>query len=138
VIYTLYKRLSAIAKNEFADIVLDSEIIFSYSGRARKLRIVLIDGTFIDVWYSLDGGYSLHWEQRGVRDAVYRHDNAPHRRWSKIKTFPQHCHDTTEDNVCESYIPKDPEQAIQEYMDIVRKRLFKLKSHPGAKRDSSE
>jgi hypothetical protein len=61
-IYSLYKQLKSIADKEFNDIVLNSEIIFSYSGRARKLRLDLMEGTFIDIWYSPDGGYSFHWE----------------------------------------------------------------------------
>ena len=91
-IYSLYKQLKSIADIEFDDFVINSEIIFSYSGRPRKLRLDLMEGTFIDIWYSLDGSYSFHWEQREVRDAIYRHDNAPHKKWSAIKTFPMHCH----------------------------------------------
>lgn len=58
----LYKRLSRIAVEEFSEIIEDVEIIFSHSGRARKLRIKLIDGTFIDAWRTLEGDYSFHWE----------------------------------------------------------------------------
>ena len=124
-IYSLYKQLKSIADNEFNDIIVNSEIIYSYSGRARKLRLDLMEGTFIDIWYSLDGGYSFHWEQREVRDAIYRHDNAPHAKWSAIKTFPRHCHINNE--VSESYIPGEPDTAIREFLKIVRKKLLELK-----------
>ena len=124
-IYSLYKQLKSIADNEFNDIVINSEIIFTYSGRARKLRLDLMEGTFIDIWYSLDGSYSLHWEQREVRDAIYRHDNAPHSKWSAIKTFPRHCHNNNE--VSESFIPGEPEAAVREFLKIVRKKLLELK-----------
>jgi len=55
----LYKQLEALATSEFADIVEDAEMIPSYTGRVRKLRIILIDQTFVDVWYTADGEYQL-------------------------------------------------------------------------------
>ncbi|NIM18508.1 MAG: hypothetical protein GTO45_41545 [Candidatus Aminicenantes bacterium] len=125
-IYEIYRQLKSIAENEFGDIVTTTEIISSFSGRARKLRINIIDGTFVDIWYSVEEEYSFHWEQRGVRDAVYRHDNAPHRKWSAIKTFPKHCHNGTEQNVSESYISDEPEKAVREFLKIVREKLLKL------------
>lgn len=127
-IYALYKRLKKITDTDFYDIVTHSEIIFSYSGRARKLRINLIDETFIDVWYSTKGEYSYHWEQRGIRDAIYRHDNAPHYKWASIKTFPKHCHNKSDRDVIESDISDNPEEAIKEFMKIVREELINLKS----------
>ena len=65
-ILDLYRQLKEIADKEYFDIVEDSEIIFSHTGRARKFRIKLVDNTFIDIWYSLEGDYSFHWEQRSV------------------------------------------------------------------------
>ena len=119
-----YRKLKQIAETEYDDIIEDSEIIFSYAGRARKLRLTLIDKTFIDIWYSVDGDYSFHWEQRPIRSTVYRHDNAPHKRWSRIKTFPKHCHDGSQDNVTESHLSDTPEQALQEFLVLVRKKLI--------------
>ena len=121
----LYKKLELIATNEFADIINESVIIYSYTGRARKLRLKLIDKTFIDIWYSLDGDYSFHWEQREVRNTIYRHDSAPHKKWKRIKTFPKHCHNGTQENVIENYISEIPERAIRDFLDIVRNRLLK-------------
>ena len=119
-----YRQLKETFDREFADIIEDSEIILSHSGRARKLRINLIDGTFIDIWYSPDGDYSFHWEQTDIRRQVYRHDNAPHLKWSYVRTFPKHCHDGTQDNVVESHLPDKPEDALREFLLIVRKKLI--------------
>lgn len=127
-ILDLYKELKKIADNEYNEIVEESEIIFSYAGRARKLRIKLIDNTFIDVWFSLGGEYSLHWEQAQVRNIIYRHDNAPHKRWSSVKTFPKHCHDTTQENVIESNLSDKPEETLRVFMSIVRKKMIELKT----------
>lgn len=126
-ILNIYRNLQKIVKNDFKDIVEDNEIIFSYTGRARKLRLQLIDRTYIDIWYSLSGEYSFHWEQRNIRNNVYRHDNAPHKKWKKIKTFPKHCHDGVQDNVIESNISDKPEQAVREFLIIIRNKLIKIK-----------
>jgi hypothetical protein len=129
VILELYKLLKEIAEKEYREIVEDIEIIFSYSGRARKLRIKLIDATFIDIWHSLEGQYSFHWEQSS-RGMIYRHDNAPHNKWNFVKTFPKHCHDGAQDRVIESNLSDKPEQALREFLNIVRKRVIELK-HKG-------
>ncbi|HLP44357.1 MAG TPA: DUF6516 family protein [Candidatus Deferrimicrobium sp.] len=129
-IYELYRQLKSIVDTEFYDVAINSEIIFSYSGRARKLRINIIDDTFIDVWYSPEGEYSFHWEQRGIRNSIYRHDNAPHLKWSAIKTFPKHCHNNTEENTSESYISDNPEDAIRQFIGIVREKLIELLTQP--------
>lgn len=123
-ISALYRKLELVATNEFIDIINESVIICSYSGRARKLRLKIIDKTFIDVWYSLDGEYSFHWEQREVRNTIYRHDNAPHNKWKHIKTYPKHCHNGTQENVIESHISEIPERAIRDFLDIVRDKLL--------------
>jgi hypothetical protein len=128
VISALYRKLEFIATNEFADIVYDNVIIYSYSGRARKLRLKIIDNTLIDVWYSIDGEYSFDWEQREIRKTIYRHDNAPHKKWKRIKTYPKHCHDGKQENVLESYLSEAPEKAMREFLGIVRNRLLEYSS----------
>jgi hypothetical protein len=122
-----YNKLREIANSEYDDIIKESDIIFSYTGRARKLRLMLVDDTFIDIWYSTEGEYSFHWEQRNLRDTLYRHDNAPHKRWEYIKTFPKHCHDGFQENVTESNLSDIPEQAMREFLAIVRQRLIEMR-----------
>jgi len=70
------ERLREIAEVEFADIV--AEVLIP---DLNELRIILTDGSFMDVWFSLKlaGRYSYHWERRAVDGAIYRHDNAPHK-----------------------------------------------------------
>lgn len=120
----LYRQLKEIADKEFGEIVQDSEIITSYTGRSRKLRLRLIDNTYVDIWYSVDGEYSFHWEQTEIRNQIYRHDNAPHLKWSYVKTFPKHCHEGTQDNVVESELPDKPEDVLRIFLSIVRKKLI--------------
>jgi len=79
-------RLREIAEVEFADIVEDA-----YSPDLNQLRIILADGSFVDLWFSLklEGRYSYHWERKALDGRIYRHDNAPHKRWQGVKTISQ-------------------------------------------------
>ena len=118
-----YKRIKRNVRLRFSDILKSAELIRGAAGRIRKLRLYLIDNTFVDIWYSPDGSYSYHWEQRAVRNAIYRHDNAPHQKWRNISTFPKHCHDGTQLNVTESFLPDSYENAVEEFLRLVRERM---------------
>jgi len=93
--------LREIAMVEYADIVVGVLL-----PGPNELRIFLKDRSFVDVWFSLKlvGRYSYHWERQALDGTVYRHDNAPHRRWRSVSTFPAHFHDGSEDQVAESYL----------------------------------
>jgi hypothetical protein len=112
-----YKRIKGNVERKFSDILKSAELIQGTAGRIRKLRLYLIDNTFVDIWYSLD------WEQRNIKDAIYRHDNAPHKKWQNVSTFPKHCHDGSQLNVTESFLPDDPENAVEEFLRLVRERM---------------
>lgn len=109
--------LREIAEVEFADIV-EGAMIPSIN----ELRIIINDGNFLDVWYSLKlvDRYSYHWERRAIDGTIYRHDNAPHRRWQSVKSFPRHFHDGCETNVVESQISSNPQEAIREFLAFIR------------------
>ncbi|MCX9074041.1 MAG: DUF6516 family protein [Candidatus Methanoperedens sp.] len=93
------KRLSQIAEIEFSDIVEMAE------ESEDKLRIYLIDESYIDVWFSrkMEGRYAYHWERGHIDGKIYRHDNIPHKRWEYVKTFPA--------------------EAIKEVLEFVRKSI---------------
>jgi len=111
--------------SEFSDIASDAQLRFTPSGTIERLRIYLKDESFIDVWLSPSGKYSYHWEQRHIRKLIYRHDNAPHSKWKKVKTFPKHFHDGTEENVKESLIPNAPLDATRYFLNFARDFLKK-------------
>jgi len=69
----LYEELSTIALTEFADIVEATRMV------ENKLRIFLVDGSYIDVWVSIrrPGVFAYHWERRGLNGTIYRYDNIP-------------------------------------------------------------
>lgn len=114
------ERLREIAEVEFADIV--AEVVIP---DVNELRVMLSDGSFIDLWFSLklQGRYSFHWERRAIDGKIYRHDNAPHRRWQSVATFPHHFHDGGETDVVESHISAIPADALREFLTFVRTKL---------------
>lgn len=118
-----YKRIKRNVELKFSDILKSAELMQGTAGRIRKLRLHLIDNTFVDIWYSSDNSYSYHWEQRNIRNAIYRHDNAPHKKWRNVSTFPKHCHDGTQINVTESFLPDNYENAVEEFLRLVREKM---------------
>ena len=94
-----------------------------------ELRLILRDGSFVDVWFSLKlpGRYSYHWERRAIDGTIYRHDNAPHQSWSLVGTFPSHFHDGSEMKVVESQISNHPPQALREFLTFVREKINRIK-----------
>jgi hypothetical protein len=122
---TVYRALQRISLNEFADIVLQAQIMALSTGDPLKLRLDIVDGSLLDVFISESGRYSYHWERRLTPAGdLYRHDNAPHDRWRAVPTFPKHCHDGSEGNVVESRISNDPEEAMREVLTFVRRKLL--------------
>ena len=109
--------LREIAEVEFADIVEQA-----YSPDINELRIILADGSFVDLWFSLklEGRWSYHWERRALDGRIYRHDNSPHKRWQRVKTFPKHFHDGNEEQVIESSISDVPEEALRQFLTFIR------------------
>jgi hypothetical protein len=126
-ILTTYRVLGTIALNEFADVVVNARIVSLPTGDPLKLRLDIVDDSLLDVFISISGRYSYHWERRLTsRGDLYRHDNAPHGRWRHVATFPRHFHDGSEGNVVESHISNDPEDAIREFLTFVRHKLLSM------------
>lgn len=123
-ISAIYEELAHIARTEFGDIVIEAKIMRLSTGDPLKLRLNLIDESLIDVHISSSGRYSYHWERRLIgREEIYRHDNAPHRAWDHVSTFPRHFHDGHEKNITESHISQKPNEALREFCTFVRRKL---------------
>lgn len=112
-----YRRLAYIALREFPEIVVGTETIEG------KLRIFIVDNSFIDVWLSEKrrGVCAYHWERRTINGTIYRHNNLPDRKARNLETFPKHFHSGNEENILESHISDAPEQAIREFLAFARK-----------------
>lgn len=89
--------LKRIAEVEFSDIVEDTATV------GVKLRVLLIDDSFIDIWLSqkLEDRFGFHWEQKKTGFS-YRYDNFPNTKWANISTYPFHFHDGSQNNVVDS------------------------------------
>ena len=108
------ESLGRLAEVEFLDIVRSTAIIES------KLRVTLIDGSYIDFWWSeeVSGRFAYHWERTQIDGTVYRHDNIPHLRWRTVASFPRHFHAGTQQTVTESDISEDPEQGLRQFLQF--------------------
>ena len=107
----------------FPNIVSEAHVLRLDSGEPLKLRLEIIDGSIVDIFYSVTGKYSYHWERTLIDGSIYRHDNAPHKRWQGIKTFPKHFHHGSEHASEESYLSDDPLAALEEFLTFVRGKL---------------
>ncbi len=111
--------LRRIAEVEFSDIVVQTDFLGS------KLRVLLVDSSFVDVWASrkLAGRFGFHWERRHLDGHIYRYDNFPDTHWSDIPSFPFHVHDGVQDNVIAAPFAQDIEQGFRQFMAFVRQRM---------------
>ena len=80
--------LRRIAEVEFAAIVAQTDVVGS------KLRVLLTDSSYVDVWASrkLNGRFGFHWERRHLDGRIFRYDNFPDTNWAGVETFPFHFH----------------------------------------------
>jgi len=114
-----YKKLAYIAASEFSDIVRGTRVVEG------KLRVLISDGSYIDVWLSekRPGTYAYHWERRSLDGTIYRHNNLPDQEARKLKTFPKHFHNEKEHIVVESYISDLPKEALRTFLDFARRKI---------------
>jgi len=103
----------------YGDIVAGVEVVGF--GTARKTRILLRDGSHIDIWVSASGRYSYHWERRHIDGRLYRFDNAPHH--AEVATFPHHLHNGSEERIVDSRLRDCPEEALLQVMEFARAKL---------------
>jgi hypothetical protein len=108
-----------IAEVEFADIVKSTHRI-DY-----KLRIVLINNSFVDVYLSqrLPDKFGFHWECIDGAGTFYRYDNFPDKKWQSVSTYPYHLHAGTQNSVEASPFPAKPLEGFRAFMEFIRRRL---------------
>jgi len=119
----LYQELARIAEEEYPHIVKDADILND------RLRLYLIDDSFLDVWFSrrIPCKYAFHWERRHINGSVYRWDNARHSKLRHISTFPHHLHEGSQQNVT-PFQPEDTmEDTLRRILDYIIKTLTKGK-----------
>ena len=111
--------LRRIAEVEFAAIVKDC-ISMDF-----KLRILLADNSFIDVFLSerLPDKFAFHWERMDKSGAIYRYDNVPDKEWKKLETFPFHFHKGSQGEAENPPFPQNPIAGFRSFMEFVHEKL---------------
>jgi hypothetical protein len=117
----IYQTLARLALHEFKDIVTKTTLVGGTPANPNKLRLTLIDSSFLDIWLSTNGDYSYHWEQRPQSGKLYRWGNAPH--YPRANTFPVPFHNGDENTVVESNLSSTPEPALRQVLDFARQQL---------------
>jgi hypothetical protein len=87
------------------------------------VRLVFVDGSYMDIRYPVDSKYSFHWQRE---EGIIRIDTAPHHR--KLSTFPRHMHNGNEDNVVEDSVTRIDntiEENVKCVLGFVRSKLDK-------------
>jgi len=116
--------LKRIAKVEFAGIVKSIQTM------GFKIRIILIDNSFIDVTMSrtMPDKFGFHWECMDQDGSIYRYDNFHDQNWKLVETFPYHFHNGTKECVERSPFPLNTFDGFREFMVFVKKNLNSKKA----------
>ncbi len=104
------------AEENFPDILSEAPIIYS-----DKVRLVFIDGSYMDIRYPVDTKYSFHWQ---FKNEIIRIDTAPHHR--HLSTYPRHMHMRKEADVVEDTITDingTVEENVKHVLQFVRREL---------------
>jgi len=115
----IYDHLVTVTTKKYSDIIQGIVKIKTPSGVITKIRVIFVDNSFLDVYWSPSGRYSLHYEKKRINGTMYRHDNAPHKKHRTIITFPKQFHKGSENNVEESYLPTNPIKALEYFLEFI-------------------
>ena len=116
-----FESLARIAEIEFSEIVSDS------ARMEEKLRLLLVDASYIDIWLShtLKDRFGFHWERRHLDGTFYRYDNFPDTEWRAVNTYPHHFHNGSQEAVESATFSKD---LTEGFRDFLRFAAAKVKS----------
>ncbi|MDD1745778.1 MAG: DUF6516 family protein [Candidatus Methanoperedens sp.] len=115
------KRLITIARcaeDHFPDILGEAPMIYS-----DKVRLMFVDGSYMDIRYPVDSKYSFHWQRE---HEIIRIDTAPHHR--ELSTYPAHMHIGKEEDVVEDTVTNmnnSIEENVRNVLGFVRRILEK-------------
>lgn len=111
------RDLLKVAREEFGDIVGEASVL----GEVR-LRLVLKDGSTIDILYPRRDKYSFHWTRK---NGIVRINTAPHHPGP---TYPRHVHSGSEENVVPNNVTSlevAPEENLRRVLAWARTQLRK-------------
>lgn len=108
-------QLARIAEVEFSSIVVDTAMMGS------KLRLLLADHSYVDVWVSqeLHNRFGFHWERRHLDGLVFRYDNFPDVKWRHLDTAPFHFHNGAQGNVEAAPFAHDVMEGLRDFLSFI-------------------
>jgi hypothetical protein len=114
-----FESLARIAEIEFSGIVSDS------ARMGEKLRLLLNDTSYIDIWLShtLKDRFGLHWERRHLDGTFYRYDNFPDTEWHTVNTYPRHFHNGSQDVVESAPFSSDLTEGFRDFLRFVAGKM---------------
>lgn len=122
-----FAAFARIAETEFSDIVIATQDL------GHKLRIYLLDKSFIDFFFTTrpeKRRFAIHWERIHVDKTIYRIDNTPDKKWRAAATFPVHFHKKKYKNVTTPpfNVDKIPlEELLRQFLNFSRNTLLPRK-----------
>lgn len=106
-------ELGRLLVSQFPSLVTDVQV------GADRVRAILRDGSFVDIWFNARGKYSYHWQRES--GAVFRFNNAPHH--PAVPTHPHHLHAGTEEHILASPVRGVTEEDVGKVMDFVGEHM---------------
>jgi len=110
------QKLALVASKEFKDILRQEPLILR-----DRIRLLLIDESFMDIHYPVNYDYSFHWQRE---KELYRINTAPDH--PEIETFPRHLHAGNEERTVSDTITSlnhTPEENLRKVLSWVREKL---------------
>jgi hypothetical protein len=111
--------LAEIARNEFPSILKEDPVLLP-----DRLRLLLADGSFLDIRYPTRNKYSFQWQGKDRLVRINTAEHHPH-----LSTFPRHVHfdekTVTADNLTK--LENSPEENLRSVLSWIRSELAKEK-----------
>lgn len=103
------------AEDEFPSLLREEPVVLP-----DRLRLVLVDGSFLDVRYPTPMKYSFHWQ---AKDRSVRINTAEHH--PDLASFPRHIHLGEEDFVPDNLtqLENSPEQNLRNVLSWMKQEL---------------
>jgi len=119
--YRPLETLARIAEIEYSSLIVQIDYLVA------KLRILVKDGSFIDIWVSekLSNRFGFHWERRHLDGKMFRYDNFPDTHWVNLTSFPFHFHQEYQENVIDAPFARDIEDGFRDFLSFVKDYLEK-------------
>jgi hypothetical protein len=115
----LLDDIRRIAEIEFGELIADSQPL------GEKLRLFVIDSSYIDVWLArkLPDRFGFHWERRHIDGTLYRYDNFPDINWQHVETYPYHFHNGAQHVVEATSFSTDILIGFRDFMHFVQAKM---------------